>query len=165
MKGSIAERPWEEAGRWGVIAPGVDIGQAVVLFPRIEANQSPAPAEMAGQAKSSGESAAEQINIEQFREIDLRTGKIVSAERVQGATRLLKLQVDLGTEVRQVVAGIAEHYTAENLVGRNVVVVANLAPAHIKGIESRGMILAASSGDCLRLVSVDGEIAPGSKVK
>lgn len=72
--------------------------------------------------------------------------------------------IDLGTEKRQIVAGIAEHYKPEELVGKLIVVVANLKPAKLMGIESQGMLLAAKSGDTLRLLTVDGEITPGAKV-
>lgn len=166
MKEPIGGRPWDDAGRWGLLVPGGDIGEPLVIFPRVETKPSEVPAQETGrESKPGDEGPTGEMTIEQFREMDLRVGKVISVEKVEGATRLLKLQVDLGTEVRQVVAGIAQHYAPEELLGRNVVVVANLAPAQIKGVQSRGMILAASSGDTLRVITVDGEIAPGSKVK
>jgi methionyl-tRNA synthetase len=86
----------------------------------------------------------------------------VAAERVEGADKLLRLDVELGDEVvRQIVAGIAQHYAPDALVGRTVVVVANLKPAKIRGLESQGMLLAAGFGDSLRLVGVDGDDVPG----
>jgi methionyl-tRNA synthetase len=84
------------------------------------------------------------ISIEDFAKIELRVGQVKVAEKVKGADKLLRLEVDLGTEVRQVVAGIAEAYAPETLVGRKVVIVVNLAPRKLRGLESNGMIVAAS---------------------
>ena len=87
------------------------------------------------------------------------------AEKIEGADKLLKLQIDLGEEKRQLVAGIALHYKPEELVGKTIVVVANLKPAKLRGVKSEGMLLAASIGDTLKLVTVDGDIGPGASVK
>jgi len=87
------------------------------------------------------------ISIDDFAKIDLRVGQVKAAEKVKGADKLLRLEVDLGTEVRQVVAGIAESYAPELLIGRKVVIVANLAPRKLRGLESNGMIVAASTED------------------
>ncbi|MEK7670540.1 MAG: methionine--tRNA ligase subunit beta, partial [Bacteroidota bacterium] len=106
------------------------------------------------------------IPIEDFKKIDLRLGKVVSAERVPKSDKLLKLQVEIGTEKRQIIAGIAQHYSADQMVGKMVVVVANLQPAKLMGQESRGMLLAASDSDGkLSVVTVDSELASGSAVK
>lgn len=105
------------------------------------------------------------IDIETFRQIDLRVARVLAAEKVKGADKLLKLKLDLGGEEREIVSGIAQYYQPEALVGKNIVVVANLKPAKIRGIESRGMLLAASNEAGLVLVTTDGEIAPGSRVK
>ncbi len=104
------------------------------------------------------------INFDQFLNVHLRTAKVVEAERVEGTDKLLRLQLELGEERRQIVAGIAEHYIPRSLVGRTIVVVVNLAPAKIRGVESNGMLLAASSGDTLRLVTVDGAISSGASI-
>ena len=96
--------------------------------------------------------------------MDLRVAKVLACEKVKKADKLLQLTVDLGYEQRTVVSGIAKHYEPEDLVGRNVVLVANLKPAKIRGIESRGMVLAASHDDKVVLVDIQG-MAPGSKVK
>jgi methionyl-tRNA synthetase len=87
------------------------------------------------------------ISIEDFAKVEMRVGQVKTAEKVKGADKLLRLEVDIGTEVRQVVAGIAEAYAPENLVGRKVVIVANLAPRKLRGLESNGMIVAASVGE------------------
>jgi methionyl-tRNA synthetase len=108
------------------------------------------------------------IDLETFRQADLRVAEIVAAEPVEGATRLLRLEVDLGSERRQLVAGIAAHYTPEQLVGRKIVVVANLAPARIRGVESRGMLLAAGgrAPDApLSVLTVDAAIPNGTRVE
>ena len=118
---------------------------------------------------ASGEAAGSAtIDVETFRRVDLRVGEIVGAEPVEGATRLLRLQVDLGSERRQLVAGIAAFYTPDQLVGRKIVVVANLAPARIRGVESQGMLLAAGGrapGAALSLLSVDAAIPNGTRVE
>jgi methionyl-tRNA synthetase len=107
------------------------------------------------------------ITIEDFQKIDLRVATVLAAERVSGADKLLKLQIDLGSEQRQLVAGIAKHYTPEELIGKHIVVVANLQPAVIRGVESNGMLLAASTEDYsqLALVTLQRPAPNGSRVK
>ncbi len=104
------------------------------------------------------------IDIETFAKTRLRVAKVLRAERVPKADRLLRLDITLGDEERQIVAGIAEHYTPEQIVGRLIVVVANLQPARIRGLESRGMLLAAKAGGAVRLVGIDGDVPPGSEI-
>lgn len=106
-----------------------------------------------------------EITIEELRKIDLRIGKIISAERVEKSKKLLKLMVDIGNETRQIVAGIAEDYSPEELCGKLVVVVANLKPAKLMGIESRGMILAVDVGGRAILITPEKEVKPGEKIK
>ncbi len=107
----------------------------------------------------------DRVSISEFQKIDLRVAKVLTAEQVEGADRLVKLQIDLGSEVRQIVAGIAKAYPPETLVGKNIIVVANLEPAVIRGVESNGMLLAASSGDYISVLTVDKDIEPGAKIK
>jgi methionyl-tRNA synthetase len=90
--------------------------------------------------------------------------RVEAAERVVKAKKLLRLQIDLGAEKRQIVAGIAEQYSPEEMIGKKIVVVANLKPAVIRGIESRGMLLAAKKDGVLKLVTIDGDIEPGATV-
>ena len=97
--------------------------------------------------------------------MQLRTARVLAAEKVEKADKLLLLQVDLGTEKRQIVAGIAQNYRPEEIVGKTVIVVTNLKPAKIRGVESNGMLLAASSGSQLRVLVADGDLPPGSTVK
>jgi glutaminyl-tRNA synthetase len=104
------------------------------------------------------------IGIEDFSRLALRTAKVLEAERVADADKLLRLQIDLGTEKRQIVAGIALFYTPEQIVGKTIVVVSNLLPAVIRGVESNGMLLAAKTKKELRLVTLDGELPPGAPI-
>jgi methionyl-tRNA synthetase len=107
------------------------------------------------------------ISIEDFAKVDMRVGEVKAAERVPGATKLLKLQVDIGSEVRQVVAGVAEYYEPEKLIGVKVVLVTNLQPRKLRGVESNGMIVAASVGEHGRpvLVTFKEEVENGARLK
>ena len=145
---------------WGGLKAGREIGEITPLFPRIE---RPKEVKMETPAKKVPEGVAT-IDIKTFFQTQLKVAQILSAEPVPKADKLLKLQISLGEERRQLVAGIAQHYTAEELVGKLIVIVANLEPAKIRGIESQGMLLAAQDGDAVRLITVDGEMAPGSSV-
>ncbi len=104
------------------------------------------------------------IDIDAFGKLDLRTARVLAAEKVPDADHLLKLQIELGDEKRQIVAGIASRYAPEDLVGKTIIVVANLRPATIRGVESNGMLLAAKKKRKLRLLTVDGDVPPGVKV-
>jgi methionyl-tRNA synthetase len=106
-----------------------------------------------------------QIGIDDFARIDLRVGKILTAERVPKSTKLLKLQVDLGTETRQVLAGIGTTYEPDALIGRLVAVVANLKPATLMGLESQGMILAAGDKEVASLIGFVEPVQPGMRIK
>ena len=146
------------------LEPGTRLGKVVPLFPRIEKTVE----ELRAMANPEQEAAApktdERISIDQFMTIDLRTAKVIAAEAVPKSKKLIKLLVDLGTEQRTVLAGIAEAYTPEVLVGRTIVIVANLKPAKLMGIESNGMVLAASSDDG-KPVLVTVEAEPGWRVR
>lgn len=108
---------------------------------------SAAPAQSAATPAPTAPASDGKITIDDFMKVELRVGQVKFAEKVKGADRLLRLEVDIGTEVRQVVAGIALAYEPEKLVGRKVVLVANLQPRKLRGLESNGMIVAASVGD------------------
>jgi methionyl-tRNA synthetase len=126
----------------------------------------PAAAATAASAAALAPAVDAKISIDDLAKVDLRVGVIKSAERIQGADKLLKLQVDIGEEVRQILAGIALAYTPEELIGRKIVVVANLAPRKMRGLESNGMLLAASvEGGKPVLCTFGEDIAPGAKVK
>ena len=106
------------------------------------------------------------ITIDEFAKVELRLARVLEAEKVQGADKLLKLQIDLGEEKRQIVAGIAKHYTPEQLVGKKIVVVANLQPAKLRGEVSQGMLLAASDeSGRVSVVTIEDDLPPGSIVR
>lgn len=106
------------------------------------------------------------ISIDDFAKVELRVGQVKFAEKVKGADKLLRLEVDLGSEMRQVVAGIAEAYAPETLIGRKVVIVANLAPRKLRGLESNGMIVAASpEGGKPVLCGFLEDVPPGTRLK
>ena len=104
------------------------------------------------------------ISIDQFRSIELKIATIKSAEPHPNADKLMVLQIDLGTEQRQILAGIRNHYTPEELIGRQIVVVANLEPAKLRGLESQGMLLAASDEGRVIILAPDKTVQPGAKV-
>ena len=106
----------------------------------------------------------EMINFEDFVKIDLRIGKIIEAEKVEGSSKIIKTTVDLGEEKRQILAGIGKFYTPEELINKIVIVVANLSPKKIMGMDSEGMILAVKDDNNLSLLGVDKEIKIGSKM-
>ena len=156
-----------DALQWGQLKPGTKIAKAETLFPRVEKSeavermeamesepQKPVAAPTAPSATSTptgtsgaaAQTAPEKIAIEDFAKVEMRVGQVKTAERIVGADKLLKLTVDIGTEVRQICAGIAQYYEPEALVGRKVVVVVNLAPRKLRGVESNGMIVAATVG-------------------
>ncbi len=105
------------------------------------------------------------IDINEFAKLDLRIGKIENAERVEGSKKLIKLEVDMGDESRQLVAGIAEEYTPESLIGKLVPILANLKPVKLKGVESQGMILAVDVNGKPILLHPDREVPAGSRVR
>jgi methionyl-tRNA synthetase len=138
---------WRRGAAWRV-APGDPV------FPRIEkASVAPTPT-----------AAADEIDLETFARVRLVVATVLGAERVPGADRLLQLELDVGEEKRQVVAGIATEFDSRDLVGRQVVLVANLKPAKIRGLESRGMILVAQARGKMVLVGPAQPITPGAKI-
>lgn len=178
---SDAGRSVEQAQSWGGLEPGVEIAKGSPLFPRIQTEDpgsgeaaAPSVEKTAGtgsrtappEPSGTGGSDLEGIiGIEDFARVQLRTAKIMDAEKVEGTAKLLRLEIMMGQERRQVVAGIALHYEPEQLIGRTVVVVANLKPVVIRGLESQGMLLAASKGESLRLVTLDGELSSGAVIR
>ncbi|MDP7022688.1 MAG: methionine--tRNA ligase [Kiritimatiellia bacterium] len=150
---------------WGRLEPGTPIQKMKILFPRIQAPRETVPVkEKAKPKQKEAPVGVVQIEYADFAKLSLRTARILEAEKVEGADKLLRLQIDLGDEQRQIVAGIAQHYEPDALIGRSIVVVANLKPARIRKVDSNGMLLAATQGDQLRLVTVDGDMPVGSSV-
>jgi methionyl-tRNA synthetase len=146
---------------WGA-TPNLLVKEGQPIFPRIELE--PKPIETKKEDKKM--ETTELIDISDFLKADLRVAEVKQAEKVEGADKLLKLQIEVGGEPRQIVAGIAQHYTPEEIVGKKVIVVASLKPAKIRGVESNGMLLAASDASGLSIVTLDRTTLPtGSKVK
>lgn len=138
------------------IPVGQKLNKGKILFPRVERKEKEEKEEIASEPK---------ITIDEFKKIDLRVAKVLSARRVENSDKLLLLEIDLGDEKRQIVAGIAEHYKPEDMVGKEIIVVYNLQPAKIRGYESQGMLLAAKdSKGCLAILTPEKEVDPGSKV-
>jgi methionyl-tRNA synthetase len=137
------------------------------LFPRIDTK--PAPTTLAPQGRGRGEGpggeTAGKIPITDFQKVELRVAEVLAAERVPKSKKLLKLSIRVGEETRTLVAGVAEHYEPGDLVGRKVVIVANLQPATLMGVESNGMVLAAEHGGTLSLLTLDRDLPSGAKVK
>jgi methionyl-tRNA synthetase len=104
------------------------------------------------------------IALDDFKKVELRTAKILEAAEIPGADRIWKLLIDVGTEKKEIVAGIKQFYAREALIGRSVIVVNNLAPSVIRGVESRGMLLAAKDGTTLTLLAPDKDMPAGSLV-
>jgi len=161
---------------WGGLADGTIVQKGEPIYPRIEINEegvtvtaatkkTAAPAPVAKPVEQPKQEEKEEISIEDFAKIDLRVATILTAERVPKTDKLMKLSVKIGDEERTIVSGIAQHYTEEQLVGRNVIVIANLKAAKLRGIESRGMLLAASDGQGNLILADAPGIASGSKVK
>jgi len=140
---------------WGQLRPGTRIGKPEAIFPRVDKEEAIERMEAMEQeirqpsappaAAAAAQQAPSKITIDDFAKIEMRVGQVKSAERVTGADKLLKLMVDIGSEVRQLVAGVAEVYKPEDLIGRKVIVVTNLQPRKLRGVESNGMIVAASA--------------------
>ncbi len=164
-----------QAARWGGLPAGIAVRRGAPLFPRIEVTPEgpegiPQAANAAAGTKGVPGSetpavAPGVISYDEFARIDLRVAEVLRAEPVKGADRLLKLQIRVGGSERQIVAGIAQHYRPEELTGRHIVVVANLAAAKIRGEESNGMLLAASAEGKLCLVVPEAAIPSGARVK
>lgn len=168
---------------WGKLATGTKVQKGEPLFPRIEVTEAgetviaatkktaakaikaESPKAEAKKEAKPAAAAAGEITIDDFAKIDLRVATVVAAERVPKTDKLIKLQVKIGDEERTIVSGIAQHYEPEKLIGKNVIVIANLKPAKLRGIESRGMVLAASDGEGNLVLADAPGIASGSKVK
>ena len=175
---------------WGQLKLGTKLGTIEPVFPRADKStiasmqkmeeqqrEGPAAPEQKPSApavetaappppNAAGPSLDGRISIDDFAKVEMRVGQVKVAEKVKGADKLLRLEVDIGSEVRQVVAGIAESYAPETLVGRKVVIVANLAPRKLRGLESNGMIVAASAeGGKPVLCSFLEDVPVGTRLK
>ena len=157
---------WESAGTFGIIEEGTKVKKAAPLFPRIDVSKE-LEALSAGTAEEEEESHVEpykpEITLDDFEKLDLRVAEIVKAEKHPKADKLLVLQLKLGSDTRQIVSGIAKDFKCEELVGKKIVIIANLKPVKLRGVESNGMLLAADDAQGIGLVTVD--VADGSLVR
>ncbi len=158
----VSQVPHYGPAAWGYLSQGQPISKIPALFPR-RMPVSEQPVASAPEPPPGPPSVS--IGIDEFAKVDLRVGKILAAERVPKSSKLLKLQVDLGTETRQIVAGIGAKYEPEALIGRIVAVVANLKPAKLMGVESQGMILAAGDKEVASLIGFAEPVQPGMRIK
>jgi methionyl-tRNA synthetase len=164
-------KSWASLKEWGLLKPGSTVARGEDLFPRL--NLQAEIREMQGEKPVDQDSAGETaeiaqglITLDQFQKVDLRVAKIIAAERIPKSDKLLKIEIELGEDLnRQVVAGIAEYYQPDELIGRLVLFVANLKPVKLRGILSQGMLLAATAEDgSLALTTVDQNMPAGSRV-
>jgi methionyl-tRNA synthetase len=167
--GLDAEKPFFKmklVGNWKMLTPGIQLPKSTTLFPRIELQKKEAAVEMEESDKALSPPLKPEISIDNFSAVDLRVATVVKAEAIPRAKKLLKLEVDLGEpQPRTVVAGIAAAYDPDSLVGKQVIVVANLKPAKLMGVQSQGMVLAASNGQDTVLLTLDKPMLPGTTVR
>lgn len=167
---------WAALEKFADITPGTKVGTATPIFPRLDVKEEvEAIVDMMRQASAArveeeeveeaDEDVRPETTIDVFDQIELRVGEVVTAEKIKKAKKLLKLQVDMGNETRQIVSGIAQWYEPEDLVGRKVIVVANLKPVTLRGELSQGMVLAAEKAGKLELATVPSTMANGASVK
>ena len=155
---------WDSLEEFGQYPITSKVQKGKVIFPRIDIEEGERPRKKQKEKKVEEKNQEEYITIEDFAKIDFRTAKVLKAEKVEGADKLIKMQLEMGNEIRQVVSGIAQFYSPEELVGKNLIVVANLKPIKIRGEESKGMILAASKGKKLTLVTIEEDMDSGTKI-
>ncbi|MBX0359899.1 methionine--tRNA ligase [Halobacillus sp. Nhm2S1] len=166
-------KAWESLSEFGVLPAGTKVQKDQPIFPRLDAEEETQiikdmmkkSAPQKEEKKEEKKDQAEEVTIDDFMKLDFRVAEVVKVDKVKKADKLLKIQLDLGYEQRQVVSGIAEHYTPEDLVGRKVICVANLKPVKLRGELSEGMILAGEDDNGLSLASVDQTLKNGTKVK
>ena len=160
---------WDSVAEFGGIKEGEKVGEAKPMFARIDEEKK--LQEIAEEIEANTEKEPEfepikpEITIEDFEKLDLRVAKVIAAEKVEKADKLLKLTVKLGNEERTVVSGIAKHYKPEDMVGKNVVMIANLKPVKLRGIMSNGMILAGATDEVLKVVELSDDIPSGTQVR
>lgn len=171
----LEKEEWDKAGTWGLTKEGANVKKASPMFPRLDVKKELEKIEAENKAliesrnpKKAEEKQEEElegvITIDDFTKVELVVAKVLEAKPHPDADRLLVLQLDAGKEKRQVVSGISKWYSPEDLIGKNVVLVANLKPVKLRGVESQGMVLAASKGKKLTLVTIMDEMKPGTKI-
>ncbi|MBR0531592.1 MAG: methionine--tRNA ligase subunit beta, partial [Bacteroidales bacterium] len=172
---------WDDLGRGDILPVGHELGEAVLLFSKIEdnvidaqiaklnatkaANEAAAKAAEAEEAANKVEPQKPEVTFEDFGAMDIRTATVLEAERVPKTDKLLKLTIDTGIDQRTIVSGIAEYYSPEDMLGKQICILANLKPRMIRGIESKGMILMAKQGDgTMRLITPSEAVSNGAVI-
>ena len=153
----------DHARKFFEILPDTKVAIDDSIFPRLKAKDKK-EAEKKSSSDTSISDDDNLLDISEFARVELRVAEVMEVERVEGANKLLKLQIDIGTEKRQIVAGVAEYYPPEKIKGMKIIVVANLKPAVIRGVESRGMLLAAKKGKSLTLLTPHEDLPAGAKI-
>jgi len=170
---NIGKLPWDEAGRGDLLAPGHKVNAPGLLFEKIEDQEIERQVSRLEASRKANESASSKVmpskdpvTFDEFTKVDIRTATILEAEKVPKTTKLLKLKIDTGIDVRTIVSGIAEYYDPQSIIGKQISIVANLEPRKIKGIESKGMILMAEDRDGkLVMVTPSEKVGNGSPIK
>jgi len=159
---------WDSAKSFGLLPKAVKVEKGEIIFPRYDIKkelEDLAAQQPASKEKEKSEPGLPEITIDEFAKVEMKVGKVIACEKMSGSKKLLKSQVQIGGEVRQIISGIAKYYTPEEMTGKKVIVVTNLKPAKLNGEMSEGMILAASDEKGgLSLLTVDGEMEDGAGV-
>ncbi len=159
---------WDSLAEFNGIKVGDNVGKAKILFARLDTEKKLNEIKIAEEEKAESVQKLdieEPIIMEDFAKVKLRAAKVLEVEKIKGTEKLLKLIVDSGSEKRQIVSGIATDYSAEELVGKNIVIIANLLPIKLRGVLSEGMILAAEDEKGLSIVTLDKDVEPGTPVR
>ena len=161
----IESPDWDGAGTLSLVS-GHPLNRPEIIFKKIDDKEIKKEIEKLNNPEKEDTIVDDNntISIDDFKKLDLRVAEIYAVEQVKNADRLLKIMVNIGTEKRQIIAGVAKHYSEEDLIGKKIIIVKNLAPARIKGELSCGMLLAAKSDDDLCLLTIDGQIENGAKI-
>ena len=156
---------WESL-KFGLLKEGTRVKRGEILFPRIDVEKELASLEKKTEEKTkeTKEEKIDYITIEDFLKVQLRVAEILEAEKVEGSDKLIKMKLKVGEEIRQIVGGIGKYYSPEELIGKKIIIVYNLQPRKLMGIESQGMLLAATNEGKMALLTVDKDIESGSKI-
>ncbi|KKC30856.1 methionyl-tRNA synthetase [Caldanaerobacter subterraneus subsp. pacificus DSM 12653] len=156
---------WESL-KFGLLKGGTRVKRGEILFPRIDVEKELASLEKKTEEKTreTKEEKIDYITIEDFSKVQLRVAEILEAEKVEGSDKLIKMKLKVGEEIRQIVGGIGKYYSSEELIGKKIIIVYNLQPRKLMGIESQGMLLAATNEGKMALLTVDKDIESGSKI-
>jgi methionyl-tRNA synthetase len=169
LPGKASEGNWENTGKLN-LKDGHEVGNIEILFEKIPDEVIAKEVEYLRRIQQKPDELEPEkevtklISIDEFKKIDLKSAKVISAELVEGTQKLMKMQVEVGNETRQLVAGIAEHYQPADLINKTIIIVANLQPARIRGVESQGMLLAVADGKELALLTTDKPVLSGKSI-